>query len=99
MRGMARLPAVPTVRIDNEQVRVTEWRFAPGATTGFHRHEYDYIVVPLSTGRLTSSGPAGDSVAELTAGLPYFREAGVEHDVRNPNAHEFTFVEIELKRR
>jgi quercetin dioxygenase-like cupin family protein len=99
MRGMARLPAVPTVRIDNEQVRVTEWRFAPGATTGFHRHEYDYIVVPLSTGRLTSSGPAGDSVAELTAGLPYFREAGLEHDVRNDNVHEFTFVEIELKRR
>jgi quercetin dioxygenase-like cupin family protein len=91
------LRAVATVRIDNAQVRVTEWRFAPGATTGFHRHEHDYVVVPMSTGRLASTGPAGETVAELVTGLPYFRAAGIEHDVRNVNAFEFTFVEIELK--
>ena len=29
---MSKLPqAVPTVQVDNERVRVTEWRFAPGA--------------------------------------------------------------------
>ena len=33
----------------------------------------------------------------LTKGVPYFRNAGVEHDVINPNAFEFAFVEIELK--
>lgn len=93
----ADLRAVATVRIDNERVRVTEWRFAPGATTGFHRHEYDYVVVPLSTGRLASRGPAGETVAELVTGLPYFRPAGVEHDVRNVNGSEFAFIEIELK--
>jgi quercetin dioxygenase-like cupin family protein len=93
----ADLRAVATVRIDNARVRVTEWRFAPGATTGFHRHEHDYVVVPLSTGRLASSGPAGESVAELVTGVPYFRAAGVEHDVRTVNAGEFAFVEIELK--
>ena len=38
--------AVPTVQIDNERTRVTEWRFAPGASTGYHRHEYDYVIVP-----------------------------------------------------
>jgi quercetin dioxygenase-like cupin family protein len=97
MPAMADLRATATVRIDNERVRVTEWRFPPGATTGFHRHEYDYVVVPLSTGRLASSGPGGDSVAELVTGLPYFRPAGVEHDVRNANAVEFAFIEIELK--
>jgi quercetin dioxygenase-like cupin family protein len=94
---MADLRAVATVRIDNTRVRVTEWRFAPGAATGAHRHEHDYVVVPLTTGRLGSTGPEGDSVAELVAGLPYFRPAGVEHDVRNVNAFEFAFVEIELK--
>ena len=97
MRFMTELRAVATARIDNERVRVTEWRFAPGATTGFHRHEYDYVVVPMTTGRLASTGPAGDSIAELVIGLPYFRPAGVEHDVRNVNAFEFVFVEIELK--
>jgi hypothetical protein len=36
-------------------------------------------------------------VAELVAGVSYFRPAGIEHDVRNANAFEFVFVEIELK--
>jgi quercetin dioxygenase-like cupin family protein len=89
--------AVPTVQIDNERVRVTQWRFAPEATTGFHRHEYPYVVVPLTTGRLATTGPAGDGVAELVSGVSYVRPAGIEHDVRNANAFEFAFIEIELK--
>ncbi len=91
------LRAVATMTVDNARVRVTEWRFAPGATTGSHRHEYAYVIVPMTTGRLAATGPAGDSVNELVAGQPYFRPAGVEHDIRNANAHEFVFIEIELK--
>ena len=45
--------AVPSVQIDNERTRVTEWRFTPGAATGFHRHEYDYVIVPGTTGTPT----------------------------------------------
>ena len=86
------------MQIDDERVRVTQWRFAPGATTGWHRHEYAYVVVPLTTGRLAISGPGGDAAAELVAGVSYARPAGVEHDVRNANGFEFAFVEIELKR-
>jgi quercetin dioxygenase-like cupin family protein len=89
--------AVPTVQIDNDRVRVTEWRFDAGAATGHHRHAYPYVVVPMTTGRLTISGPDGEAVADLVAGQPYFRPAGVEHDVRNANAFEFVFIEIELK--
>jgi quercetin dioxygenase-like cupin family protein len=91
------LRAVPTVRVDNERVRVTEWRFAPGASTGHHRHAWAYVVVPLTTGRLAASGPAGESVNDLVSGQPYYREAGVEHDVRNVNPFEFAFIEIEIK--
>jgi quercetin dioxygenase-like cupin family protein len=90
--------AVATVTIDNDRVRVTEWRFAPGAATGLHRHELAYVVVPMTTGRLAIAVPAGESVAELVAGVPYFRDAGAEHDVRNANGFEFVFIEIELKR-
>jgi quercetin dioxygenase-like cupin family protein len=89
--------AVATVTVDNPRVRVTEWRFAPDATTGYHRHEWDYVVVPMTTGRLATTGPVGDAVNELVAGRPYYRPAGVEHDVRNANAFEFVFIEIELK--
>lgn len=89
--------AVATVHIDNDQVRVTEWRFAPAASTGHHRHDYPYVVVPMTTGRLAMTGPAGSATADLIMGRPYFRPAGVEHDVRNPNPFEFVFVEIEIK--
>jgi quercetin dioxygenase-like cupin family protein len=90
--------AVGTTQIDNERTRVTEWRFAPGAATGFHRHEYDYVIVPGTTGNLKIIGPDGEeSLAPLTAGQCYFREAGVEHDVINANDHEFVFVEVEMK--
>lgn len=90
--------AVPTVFIDNERVRVTEWRFAPGAATGWHRHEYDYVVVPMVDGRLGLVDVAGALThAELKKGVPYFRSVGVEHDVINANAFEFAFIEIEMK--
>jgi quercetin dioxygenase-like cupin family protein len=89
--------AVPTVKIDNAHVRVTEWRFAPGARTGHHRHEYAYVVVPLVTGSLAATTTAGETSSALRVGEPYYRDAGVEHDVRNANAFEFAFIEIELK--
>jgi quercetin dioxygenase-like cupin family protein len=88
--------AVATVQIDTATVRVTEWRFAPGATTGYHRHEYPYVVVPMTSGTLAITGPAGDSTGQLVAGQAYTRPAGVEHDVRNANSFEFVFVEIEI---
>ena len=45
--------AVPTKQVENDRFIVTEWRFAPGAHTGWHRHAFDYVVVPMTTGRLT----------------------------------------------
>lgn len=89
--------AVPTVQIDDALVRVTEWRFAPGAATGWHRHEHDYVVVPMLDGRLKLVEGGGERYSELQKGVPYFRSAGVEHDVVNANDYEFSFVEIEFK--
>lgn len=89
--------AEATVLIDNERARVTRWRFAPGASTGWHRHEYDYVIVPLTDGKLELVEPEGARYSELETGAPYFRERGVEHDVVNANDHEFTFIEIEIK--
>ncbi len=90
--------AVPTVLIDNDRTRVTEWRFAPGAATGWHRHEYDYVVVPIMDGTLKIVDAEGQAnFAELKLGVPYFREEGVEHDVISANDHEFAFIETEFK--
>ncbi len=90
--------AQPTVTIDNDRTRVTESRFAPGAETGHHRHEYDYVVVPIMTGSLRIIAPDGsESVSELRHGAPYFRPAGVEHNVINAGSEDFAFIEVEFK--
>lgn len=91
--------AKATTFVDNERVIVTEWRFAPGANTGWHRHGHDYVVVPLTTGKLKLVGPDGSvSEGEMKVGVPYFRQAGVEHDVINANAYELAFIEIEIRK-
>jgi len=90
--------AIPTIQIDNQRTRVTEWRFPPGAATGWHRHDLDYVVTPMSDGQLKIvDGEGTETIAELSKGQSYFREAGVEHDVINANNFEFVFVEIEFK--
>ena len=94
---MKRPAAVPSVQIDNEHVKVTEWRFAPGAETGWHRHGMYYVVVPQTTGELLLETVNGPVTSKLTAGVSYARPVGVEHNVINPGAAEFVFVEIELK--
>jgi len=90
--------AVATLQIDNERVRVTEWRFAPGAQTGWHRHEFAYVVVPMTTGQLRIDTGGAEVIAELVVGQSYARPALVEHNVVNANPYELTFIELELKR-
>ncbi len=90
--------ATGTTQIDNPRTRVTEWRFAPGAETGVHIHEYDYVVVPGLDGFLKIIAPDGtETMAELKAGVSYFREKGIHHNVINANDFEFSFVEVEFK--
>jgi len=92
-----RSKAAATRQIDNERLIATEWWFAPGAETGWHRHGYDYVVVPLTTGKLLLETAEGEVEAQLRAGQPYFRNVGVEHNVINANDFEFVFIEVELK--
>lgn len=89
--------ATGTRQLETDRVVVTEWAFAPGAHTGWHRHAMDYVVVPVTTGDLTLQTAEGRTTAALQAGASYAREAGVEHDVINENDFPFRFIEIELK--
>ena len=88
--------ATAHVQIENDRVKVTEWRFAPAAETGHHVHEHDYVVVPLTNGALRLEEPAGTRMAQLLMGVAYAREKGVAHNVINANDCEFRFLEIEL---
>ena len=91
------MQATSIVQVENERTIVTEWRFPPGAQTGFHIHAYDYVVVPLTTGILRLQDSAGTKDAALESGASYARRAGVAHNVTNVSGHEFRFVEIEFK--
>lgn len=92
------ISATSDVQIDNNEVRVTEWRLEPGSATGHHRHEMDYVIVPVTNSDMTIVAPDGSrSIAKLQIGKSYFRKAGVEHDVLNETKAAIVFLEVELK--
>ena len=92
--------AQPTVTVDTERVRVTAWAFGgPGDATGPHRHEHDYVVVPVTGGCFAVTAPDGTTrTMTQIAGEPYLGTAGTEHDVVSAAAGPSVFVEIEYKR-
>jgi len=90
--------AKAVTHIDNDKVRVTEWRFKnKGDNTGWHTHEYDYVVVPLFDGVLEIDNSDGTRTkGKLKNAVPYYRDLGVKHDVINGNDFECAFIEIEI---
>ena len=66
---MTREKAKPTIQIEDRQIKVTRWDFPPGAETGWHTHEMNYIVVPLTEGTLNAELQDGSTVEnKLTIG-------------------------------
>jgi quercetin dioxygenase-like cupin family protein len=93
---MTTAKAEPITHLDDDRFTVTEWRFAPGAETGWHVHGHDYVVVPLTDGTLGLDLPGGEQVkAALKQGLPYSRRVGVNHNVTNIGDAPLAFLEIE----
>jgi len=92
------MDAKATTLENNERMRVTKWWFEVGEETGWHRHELDYLVVPLISGTLTIMEPNGnESPNTICEGSPYFRYSGAEHNVINKSNSEIGFLEIEIK--
>jgi quercetin dioxygenase-like cupin family protein len=86
-----------TVQVDDGRIRVTRYDMAPGDRIPRHRHEFDYLVVPILDGAFAVIADAGSSEQRTTAGVPYQREAGAEHELVNGET-PYSFVEIELLR-
>jgi hypothetical protein len=51
----------------------------------------------MTTGTLLIDDGRSLVRSELVAGRSYARPVGVEHNVINDNAFEFSFIEVELK--
>ena len=94
---LLRTKASNEVQLDCDRFLITKWVFSPNSETGWHRHSYDYIVVPLSDGQLSLETNDGERDSVLKKGGSYSRKKGVEHNVVNKSLSEVSFIEIELK--
>lgn len=89
--------AVSEVQLENESFRVMKWTIAPGATIPMHVHEYEYVVIPLTTGPMVVRNADGTVIhAELVTGVSYTRPGGSEHSVSNEQSDDtVVFIEVE----
>jgi quercetin dioxygenase-like cupin family protein len=95
---MKKNKATANIQIDNKLVKVTKYSFMPGQETGTHKHLYDYIVTPITDGKILLIDENGNkSDYSLTASHSYFRKAGIEHNVINNGEQKLIFVETEIK--
>lgn len=92
-----RANVVTDLIVDNERVRVSRFTWAPGAETGWHRHEHDYVIVPYVDCRVRVEMDGRTFEATMRRDEPYFRGRGVEHNVRSLESEPFSLIEIEIK--
>lgn len=90
--------AVGTPLAEDERAKVTRWDFAPGATTGWHEHGMDYVVVILTDAVMAYEANGEVKEVPVTAGQTYIRPKGVQHDVRNAGSTTLSFIEVEIKK-
>ena len=87
-----------TLLLEDEKVRVTRFDFDPGQETGWHVHEYDYVITAITDCVMVLQHPDGtQTISKVAAGNAYSRDAGVSHNVLNASEHQMSFIETELK--
>ncbi|MEP3427688.1 MAG: cupin domain-containing protein [Roseibium sp.] len=95
---MAKPAAQSEIMIDDDRVRVTRFDFPPGAETGWHRHNYDYVITAVTDCTMLLAEPNGQvRTVTVPAGTAYRRDEGAEHNVINDGDTPMSFVEVELK--
>ena len=89
-------PQLYTVRLDNDRVRVLEYRLKPGGKEALHTHRAGVVI---SVGDATVNTTAADGTVASHpshAGDVFWREA-VTHSVENVGATEAHYYSVELK--
>lgn len=83
---------------EDERARLIWYTIKPGEQTGWHTHEYDYTVVRLSKGTLTSHFADGTSRNfDYEPGTTSSYKAPVEHNAVNTGDTDIIGYEIEFK--
>jgi beta-alanine degradation protein BauB len=89
-------PQLYTARLENDRVRVYEYRIKPGVKEPMHSHPHGLVYV-LGGGKIRSTSPAGVvSESESQTGNLMWRE-GLSHSIENVGTSEVHALSIELK--
>jgi quercetin dioxygenase-like cupin family protein len=89
-------PQYYTVRLENDRVRVLEWRLKGGGTEQMHSHP-DGVVIVLADATLKSTAPDGtSSTRHLADGAVEWR-AALSHSIENVGSSEAHALAVELK--
>ncbi len=83
---------------EDDKTCITLFTIKPGEQTGWHRHEYDYVAVQQSTGRLHFDFADGSTrEIDYTPGVAVAVSAPVEHNAINVGDVDIIALEIEYK--
>ena len=84
------------VILENDRVRLLEYRGKPGDKTAMHSHP-DVLVYPLTAGKFKFTVPNGESFEiDIKAGEAMFAEAQ-DHSTENTGTAEARILLVELK--
>lgn len=86
------------ILFENERVRIWGLSLEPGEVQDWHRHEYPYIVVPLTEGQNVMTFADGRERETVESpGMALWREPGMAHKLTNTSGWTYSNVLIELK--
>ena len=91
--------AIHKILFEDDKTRITHWTMKPGEQTGWHSHDYDYVVVRLSGGRLHLDYADGsEREVDYALGGTLTGSAPVEHNAISVGDEAIVSLEIEYKK-
>ena len=92
-------PAEFTVLYEDEKTRITSWCFAPGTETGWHHHNFDYVTIQQSGGKLRLENDKGTiTFVDYERNRTVAYQAPVKHNATNVSDEEVRAIEIEYEK-
>jgi quercetin dioxygenase-like cupin family protein len=87
-----------TTLIDDDRTRITHWVIKPGQQTGWHLHDFDYVTLQQSEGKLYLEHADGtERTIDYVPGTAATIHAPVEHNAINVGDVDIVVTEIEYK--
>jgi quercetin dioxygenase-like cupin family protein len=85
-----------TVRLENDRVRVLEWRLKPGGREPMHSHP-DGVLIVLADSTLKSTSPEAPAITRASVNGEVKWAPAVSHSIENVGSTEAHALLVELK--